>query len=62
MPKQIWTAPEELLNKMNPKFWLYFFAERIEWMRILSNIEIMRELFPVQYYDIQDTDIPVFLI
>lgn len=27
MPKQIWTAPEELLNKMNPKFWLYFFSD-----------------------------------
>lgn len=27
MPKQVWAAPEEILSKISPKFWLYLFSD-----------------------------------
>jgi len=49
MPKQVWSAPEEVLNKLSPKFWVYFFSD--VWRTHKLRVYVREERTNFQVFD-----------
>lgn len=49
MPRQVWSAPEKILNKLSPKFWVYFFSDL--WRTHKLRVYVREEQINFQAFD-----------